>query len=799
MPAHTADALIQTAYKEVLKKQDRYERRIQLALRDALIKIQGEMKAMYDKWAVNGKLTYAETAKYNRYASMESNILSILDPVLKENIKEIKKLLPEQYNESFYRTAWAIDNASGLRLDWGPVNKNMVMELFSIDNVKNKEMAEALYNYTIEARKKIRQALMSGMTIGKSFDEMSKDLKKAINVISYKALMIARTEGMTAINHGTNDGYIKAKAKGIEGDVVWSATKDGRTRDTHGAMDGKIQQEDGLFDGPGGERTPFPGWEGLSAEERIHCRCNEQFQIKGYSPQLMRTRESGIVPYQNYEDWKANKDPGDLTKLKVKTPEELQIEFGNSLVRQKSLGGSTGAYLASDPEGNEWVVKQYLSTNNPADSVANEYVASQLYQKLGVLVPESKLAIINGKPAYVTRKLNGTELGSTSGAMSSSAIKASVQKGFVADAFLANWDSLGLSEDNILVVGGNEAYRIDLGGSLLFRAQGGMKSQTIFSGKISELETLRDPKINANAAKWFGTISDEEVYNQIQDIKQKLSYDDISDLVESSPLSAALKTRLKETLLERVKYLDDYGQQLSVKIVQDKAAQKAAKAVAKKKIALTGFAPASKGVDTVTLNHGGSHRQEEFTISKHIKRMHSSLSTALKKFTGPYYGVMNSYAIAGNPSVDLEAAIDKLPRVRNNLWRSVRSNPSLEQSIQKWISGEWEGMEWKAFSSTSFKRDVWSGDISFCIINDGTNLKAGLIGALSSNPSETEVIVNHGARFKVLGYAQQNGKYTFLLRPKNPLEPSGMSQGPIREYTMDEIKRIYDNDIKVWE
>jgi len=307
MPAHTTESLLQTAYTEVLKKQDKYERRIQLALKQALTNIQGEMKSMYDKWAVDGKLTYAETAKYNRYASMETNIMDILDPVLKENVKDIKRLLPEQYNEAFYRTAWAIDNASGLRLNWGPINKNMILELFSIDTLKNKEMAEALRNYPIDARKKIRQALMNGMTIGKSFADMSRDLKKVINVTSYKALMIARTEGITAINHGTNDGYIKAQKEGIEGQIVWSATKDGRTRDTHGAMDGKIQQEDGLFDGPGRERAPFPGWEGLSAEERIHCRCNEQFQIDGYSPQLMRSKEGGIVPYQNYEDWKAKK------------------------------------------------------------------------------------------------------------------------------------------------------------------------------------------------------------------------------------------------------------------------------------------------------------------------------------------------------------------------------------------------------------------------------------------------------------------------------------------------------------
>ena len=61
-----------------------------------------------------------------------------------------------------------------------------------------------------------------------------------------------------------------------------------------------------------------------------------------------------------------------------------------------------------------------------------------------------------------------------------------VRAGFLADAWLANWDVVGLAADNIVTGPGKKAYRIDVGGSLIFRAQGKGKP---FPPEVSE--TLR--------------------------------------------------------------------------------------------------------------------------------------------------------------------------------------------------------------------------------------------------------------------------------------------------------------------
>jgi len=286
-------------------RQEMYEKQIQNQLLDSLTSIYGEMTKIYDKYAVNGLLTKVEMTKYNKYQTMEKQIIDKLDPAIKANIKTIAKLLPEQYQESFFHYAWAIDNATGLRLSWGLVNQKSLLMPFDITNPKNIELQNALHNYGIDAKKAIRRALLNNLSQGKSLAQMAKDIKLSVKKIESSALTIARTEGMRALNSGQDYTYLQAEEMGIQGNRVWSATKDQKTREDHRLMDGESPQEDGLYHLPNGDTMLYPMdfSQGADASEIINCRCTERFEIEGYSPQLMRTREEGVIPYQSYQSY----------------------------------------------------------------------------------------------------------------------------------------------------------------------------------------------------------------------------------------------------------------------------------------------------------------------------------------------------------------------------------------------------------------------------------------------------------------------------------------------------------------
>jgi len=89
--------------------------------------------------------------------------------------------------------------------------------------------------------------------------------------------------------------------------VVWTAALDDRTRDSHGAMDGRVRDEDGYFTLPNGERAVAPGDDSLSAEEVINCRCRTRYEVNSVPPKYRRTKDEGVIEYQTYNEWAAER------------------------------------------------------------------------------------------------------------------------------------------------------------------------------------------------------------------------------------------------------------------------------------------------------------------------------------------------------------------------------------------------------------------------------------------------------------------------------------------------------------
>lgn len=788
------------------------EKQVLAIMSQALNDTRATMTKVYGRYAKDGILSRADMTQYNRMVTLEKNLMDTLGPAVSKTKALANRVPAEVYNEAFFQHAWAIDSSQGIRLSWGTLNEDAIRA--DLDNPMSKISLE---QYGPDARATVKHAINRGLPIGKSYVDMAADLKKALETTTYRALRIIRTEGQTAMNAGANAAYARAEEKGVEGKYVWDATLDGRTRPSHQHMDQKVRdQETERFEGPSGESARYPADENLSAAERINCRCRLRFEVEGYTPLLRRTREDGLIPYQSYKDWdksrvgsapkpkrisitqfdrsKAILAEQDYTQARQQayttylanvkaseTPEAAMEAFGYSLTKvQGNIGGSTGAYIATDPSGNKYVVKQYLNATSPKASISNELLASRLYQELGIKVPEARMAIIDGKPAFVTKMINnGTNLGNIYGE-DHMALQAGVRKGFVSDAFLANWDAIGTGADNILITGagkGMEFYRIDLGGSLLFRAQGGPKGSA-FAGQVGELKSLLDASKNPYAAKWYGKVSDKMIYEQIIDLQSKLSVEKIAEIVKSSHLDPMSKSHMLDILTQRLQYLDDYRLQL-------KASLKAAKSAPK---IMAGVYTDVISIQDLNMN---TNYEMTSTLRKQVEdaldRMNSSERAAIKKFTGSYSSKYNIDAMAGNPSKTLSSAISKLPKVETPLQRRVNSY-SFKNALIKWKSGEWDTVQWDAFSSTAFGPG-WSGDLKFVILHDGKTLEHGLIATQSTNSLEKEIILNYGQKFKVLAYAEDSRQTIFVIESVAKDTPIG-SQLPPKQITISKAEQI---------
>jgi len=204
-------------------------------------------------------------------------------------------------------------------------------------------------------------------------------------------------------------------------------------------------------------------------------------------------------------------------------------------------GSNPGGLYQDTETGVQWYVKQPGS----ADKVRNEVLAGKLYEAAGIEVPDLQISTLDGKPAIASRIIDGLSKGNPNDL----ATAPGGREGFVVDAWLGNWDVVGMGYDNMLLRAG-KAVRVDTGGALRYRAQGTLKGDA-WNDSVDEIDSLRNPGTNSQAASVFGGITEEEL---LAGARRVLAIDEkrIRELVlEYGPVGAGEREALVRTLLAR--------------------------------------------------------------------------------------------------------------------------------------------------------------------------------------------------------------------------------------------------------
>ncbi|CAB4172999.1 Phage portal protein, HK97 [uncultured Caudovirales phage] len=217
------------------------------------------------------------------------------------------------------------------------------------------------------------------------------------------------------------------------------------------------------------------------------------------------------------------------------------IPAAADLTKVGNLGGSTGAMLAKDKDGNQYVVKE----GNSPEHIRSEAAANDIYAAAGVPVPAHSLDESDSSaPKQITKFVEGTPIGNLSGAKFEAAAS-QLREHFAADALMANWDVIGLNGDNVLVPkDGGPPQRVDNGGSLTFRAQGGPKA---FGPKVGELESMRT---SDQGRRVFGKLNNNQIAAQIRDLGRRRS-----SIVRAAP------KELRETISARLDYMERWAKE----------------------------------------------------------------------------------------------------------------------------------------------------------------------------------------------------------------------------------------------
>lgn len=192
------------------------------------------------------------------------------------------------------------------------------------------------------------------------------------------------------------------------------------------------------------------------------------------------------------------------------------------------LGGQAGSnpgglYLGRDG------IRRYVKFYDNEERGLVEKIANEVYARHGIAVPKTTVFERAGKKAVATEIVDGKTIQALGGISNvDKKVLEDAFDGYMVDAFLANWDVVGATADNMMVVGG-KVYRIDNGGTFIFRAQGGDKPDSLLQS-FEEFFSL-------------GATSSKGHTGQFKPILARLGYNSVEEAIK--PLTAQAKALAK--------------------------------------------------------------------------------------------------------------------------------------------------------------------------------------------------------------------------------------------------------------
>jgi len=208
-------------------------------------------------------------------------------------------------------------------------------------------------------------------------------------------------------------------------------------------------------------------------------------------------------------------------------------------------GGSNGARWAQDAEGRAWIVKSY---GGNVDRVATELVANRIYGIMRARVPIAGLIRVDKKAAIAYPALVG-EVRKHCFQDGDEAPSTTLGDHYMVDALLANWDFVGLEDDNILWDPSGNPVRLDQGGTFEFRAMGEPKE---FGPVATEVTTL----MSEGQAKRAVSVTADQMHSQALLIWERLTMDVLNELFSEAPFAdEAMRHRIFMNLISRIERL----------------------------------------------------------------------------------------------------------------------------------------------------------------------------------------------------------------------------------------------------
>lgn len=278
----------------------------------------------------------------------------------------INDCLPHVYAENANMAAFALDKQLGFDTGFTLVNEDAVRYLMGLPLQKpgdDQLLREVTWNPDTERmhvqdlrkrevdypkdmrwnREKFQSAITQGILQGESIPNIVKRTNDIYGRNKASATRAARTATTNAENAGRMNTFERAQRLGIDMEIEWLATLDGRTRSSHRALDGeRIQLGEKFSNGLRWPADPYG-----PASEIWNCRCRANGRVVGFDGKRgdwadeRGERWSRLPKGMTYDDWKKAKAVS--REESYKNPSDIRTGFWPNLMQptaQKTVGFS---------------------------------------------------------------------------------------------------------------------------------------------------------------------------------------------------------------------------------------------------------------------------------------------------------------------------------------------------------------------------------------------------------------------------------------------------------------------------
>lgn len=354
----------QQAYEDIYKKNLEFVKRHE------------KKEAQYRQMLADGKISQADFDAWMRGQVFQGKQWEAKRKQMQETLLNADKVARQMINDSRYSVfaenanfiGYELEKDAGVMTSFGLYDANSVRRLLMEEpdllpprKIPGRDESYKWYN------RQIQTAITQGIIQGEDIRRISQRVAQQTGESNMKAaLRNARTMHTGAQNAGRIEGMHQAQRLGIKVQKQWMATLDGRTRDSHRDLDGKVADVDEPFKSALG-KIMYPGDHTAHPGNVWNCRCTLVTVYPEYPDEMMKRRDNEtkeVIDNMTYREWERKKrDKGFLFGTRddiiQSKPDGSRFRMNIQLFAEKDLVNQTIDQLHSGIESFEEQIREH--------------------------------------------------------------------------------------------------------------------------------------------------------------------------------------------------------------------------------------------------------------------------------------------------------------------------------------------------------------------------------------------------------------------------------------------------------